>query len=114
MSAVVERFLNGLCNTYMHWLGFLPIICIVIGLFCGDRPYRLLLRSSAFLLLTLPLLFKFKDDEFVLSFFMASLGCVVFSVWYYFRVRKHPDFPEALRIAHDEFVTRFLKHSKKQ
>ena len=48
--------------------------CIIVGLFCGDKPYRLLLRSLAFVLIALPVFFKFKNEEIALEY--RQLGSV--------------------------------------
>ena len=108
MTVFIERFFEGLCNITVYWLEFLPLICIIVGLFCGDKPYRLLLRSLAFVLITLPVFFKFK-------LFMVSIGSLALSTWYWFRVRKIPEFPEALRLAHKSLMARLsdrLKNKK--
>ena len=115
MTVSVERFIEGTCNITVDWLGFLPLICIIVGLFCGDKPYRLLLRSLAFVLITLPVFFKFKNEEIALELFMVSIGSLALSTWYWFRVRKIPEFPEALRLAHKSLMARLsdrLKNKK--
>ena len=66
MTVFIERFFEGLCNITVYWLEFLPLICIIVGLFCGDKPYRLLLRSLAFALIALPVFFKFKNEDCLL------------------------------------------------
>ena len=115
MTVFIERFFEGLCNITVYWLEFLPLICIIVGLFCGDKPYRLLLRSLAFVLITLPVFFKFKNEEIALELFMVSIGSLALSTWYWFRVRKIPEFPEALRLAHKSLMARLsdrLKNKK--
>lgn len=89
--------------------------CIIVGLFCGDKPYRLLLRSLAFALIALPVFFKFKNEEIALELFMVSIGSLALSTWYWFRVRKIPELPEALRLAHKALMARLsdrLKNKK--
>ena len=89
--------------------------CIIVGLFCGDKPYRLLLRSLAFALIALPVFFKFKNEEIALELFMVSIGSLALSTWHWFRVRKIPEFPEALRLAHKSLMARLsdrLKNKK--
>ena len=76
---------------------------------------RLLLRSLAFVLITLPVFFKFKNEEIALELFMVSIGSLALSTWYWFRVRKIPEFPEALRLAHKSLMARLsdrLKNKK--
>ena len=107
MTVFIERFFEGLCNITVYWLEFLPLICIIVGLFCGDKPYRLLI--------TLPVFFKFKNEEIALELFMVSIGSLALSTWYWFRVRKIPEFPEALRLAHKSLMARLsdrLKNKK--
>ena len=114
MTVFIERFFEGLCNITVYWLEFLPLICIIVGPFCGDKPYRLL-RSLAFVLITLPVFFKFKNEEIALELFMVSIGSLALSTWYWFRVRKIPEFPEALRLAHKSLMARLsdrLKNKK--
>ena len=112
MTVFIERFFEGLCNITVYWLGFLPLICIIVGLFCGDKPYRLLLRSLAFVLIALPVFFKFKNEEIALELFMVSIGSLALSTWYWFRVRKIPEFPEALRLAHKALMARLSERLK--
>ena len=115
MTVFIERFFEGLCNITVYWLEFLPLICIIVGLFCGDKPYRLLLHSLAFVLITLPVFFKFKNEVIALELFMVSIGSLALSTWYWFRVRKIPEFPEALRLAHKSLMARLsdrLKNKK--
>ncbi len=112
MTVFIERFFEGLCNITVYWLGFLPLICIIVGLFCGDKPYRLLLRSLAFVLIALPVFFKFKNEEIALELFMVSIGSLALSTWYWFRVRKISEFPEALRLAHKALMARLSERLK--
>ena len=86
------------------------MICIIVGLFCGDKPYRLLLRSLAFVLIALPVFFKFKNEEIALELFMVSIGSLALSTWYWFRVRKIPELPEAL--AHKALMARLSERLK--
>ena len=88
------------------------MICIIVGLFCGDKPYRLLLRSLAFVLIALPVFFKFKNEEIALELFMVSIGSLALSTWYWFRVRKIPELPEALRLAHKALMARLSERLK--
>lgn len=115
MTVFYLKLFEGLCNITVDWLGFLPLTCIIVGLFCGDKPYRLLLRSLAFVLIALPVFFKFKNEEIALELFMVSIGSLALSTWYWFRVRKIPELPEALRLAHKALMARLsdrLKNKK--
>ena len=112
MTVFIERFFEGLCNITVYWLEFLPLICIIVGLFCGDKPYRLLLRSLAFVLIALPVFFKFKNEEIALELFMVSICSLALSTWYWFRVRKISELPEALRLAHKALMARLSERLK--
>lgn len=105
MTVFIERFFEGLCNITVYWLEFLPLICIIVGLFCGDKPYRLLLRSLAFVLIALPVFFKFKNEEIALELFMVSIGSLALSTWYWFRVERFLNFPK-----HCDWHTKHLWH----
>ena len=86
--------------------------CIIVGLFCGYKPYRLLLRSLAFVLIALPVFFKFKNEEIALELFMVSIGSLALSTWYWFRDRKISELPEALRLAHKALMARLSERLK--
>jgi hypothetical protein len=63
-------------------------------------------------LIALPVFFKFKNEEIALELFMVSIGSLALSTWYWFRVRKIPELPEALRLAHKALMARLSERLK--